>query len=101
MPLITASHFFALSAGIRPGNAVFNGFAVAPQVSASALAMSTSKPLIAPLEEASSIGGNVGSVQYVNVDARCAPPAVPAPMTAAATASRIAVLRIARPSSLA
>ena len=50
MPLITASHFFAFSAGMRPGNAVFTGFAVAPNVFASALAMSTSNPLIAPLE---------------------------------------------------
>jgi hypothetical protein len=66
MPLITASHFFASSAGISPVNAVFRGFALAPHVFASALAMSTSNPLIAPLDEASSIGGNVGSVQNVN-----------------------------------
>ena len=82
MPLITASHFFASSAGMRPGNAVFIGFAVAPHVFASAPAMSTSNPLIAPLDDASSIGGNVGSVQNVNVDARGAAPAVAAPATA-------------------
>src|SRR5262245_64173129 len=87
MPLITASHFFALSAGIRPGNAVLFAFAFAPHVFASASAMSTSKPLIAPLDEASSIGGNVGSVQNVNLDARGAAPAAPAPTTAAASNS--------------
>src|SRR2546429_7354071 len=86
MPLITASHFFAFSAGISPGNAVFSGFAVAPNVFASALAMSTSNPLIAPLEEASSMGGNVGSVQNVNVVACFAAPAEPARTTVAATA---------------
>ena len=69
MPLITASHFFASSAGMRPGKAVFTAFAVAPQVLASAVAMSTSKPEIAPLGDASSMGGNVGSVQYVKVAA--------------------------------
>src|SRR5437762_4061957 len=72
MPLITASHFFAFSAGIKPGNAVFTGFEVAPHVFASALAMSMSKPLIAPLVDASSIGGNVGSVQKENDVARVA-----------------------------
>src|SRR6266702_1386740 len=95
MPLITASHFFALSAGIRPGNAVFKGLAVAPHVFASALAMSTSKPLIAPLEEASSIGGNDGSVQNVNVVARFAAPTVPAIANAIPiTAMEMIALRI-------
>src|ERR1044071_7474690 len=97
MPLMTASHFFAFRAGIRPGNAVFTGFEVAPHVFASALAMSTSKPLIAPLEEASSMGGNVGSVQNVNV-AACLAPAVPAATIAiaAANAATMGVFRIAR-----
>src|SRR5262245_62969037 len=100
MPLITVSHFFAPSAGIRPGNAVLFALALAPHVFASASAMSTSKPLILPLDEASSIGGNVGSVQNVNVDARGDAPAAPAPTTAATSTSRIAALRIARLLSL-
>src|SRR5438105_4404564 len=95
MPMITPSHFFALSSGIRPGNAVLNGLAVAPHVFASALAMSTSKPLIAPLEEASSIGGNDGSVQNVNVVARFAAPTVPAIANAIPiTAMEMIALRI-------
>ena len=60
MPLITASHFLAFSAGMSPGNAVFTGVAFAPHVWASACAMSTSKPVILPLAVASSIGGKVG-----------------------------------------
>ena len=67
MPLITASHFFAASAARRPGNAVFDATAVAPHVAASFVAMSTSKPMILPLVVVYSIGGNVGSVQYLNV----------------------------------
>src|SRR5580765_8279600 len=91
---MTASHFFAFSAGISPGNAVFNGFAVAPNVCASAAAMSTSNPPTAPLEEASSIGGNEGSVQNVNVVACLAPPAVPAMTTAAAAAIAAAIVAL-------
>ena len=68
MPLITASHFFAFSAGIRPGNAVFDATSRSrPRSAASFAAMSTSKPMILPLVVAYSIGGNVGSVQYLNV----------------------------------
>src|SRR5947207_15591465 len=67
MPLITASHRFAFSAGISPGKAVFSGFATPPHVAASFTAMSTSKPMIAPLGDASSIGGNDGSGQVLNV----------------------------------
>jgi hypothetical protein len=48
---------------MRPGKAVFSGFAVAPNVFARALAMSTSKPEILPPEPTNSSGGNVGSVQ--------------------------------------
>src|SRR3954469_3460066 len=84
MPLITASQRFALSAGIRPGNAVFTGFEVAPHVSASLVAMSTSKPVILPLVVESSIGGNVGSVQNVNVPAWRLAPAVPTAASVAA-----------------
>src|ERR1051326_8905955 len=98
MPLITALHLFAFSAAIRPGNAVFSGFDAAPQVFASALAMSTSKPMIFPLVVVYSIGGNVGSVQNVNVVA--CPPA-PAPPAAArardATAAEMNVLRMPPP----
>src|SRR2546429_7175528 len=98
MPLITASHFFALSAGIRPGNAVFNGLLVAPHVFARALAMSTSNPVIAPLEVASSMGGNVGSVQNVNVVVRFAAPTVPAIANAIPiTATEMIALRIPPP----
>src|SRR3954454_15805722 len=67
MPLITASQRFAFNAGIRPGNAVFDAWAVAPQVTASFVAMSTSKPTIFPLGVVYSIGGKVGSVQNLNV----------------------------------
>src|SRR5438067_235138 len=84
---MTALHFFAFSAAIRPGNAVFSAFADSPNVGASALAMSTSNPVIAPLVEVSSIGGNVGSVQYVNVPAR--PPA-PAALTSASARAAVA-----------
>ena len=100
MPLMMASHFFALSAGMRPGNAVFTGFAFAPHVSASCCAMSTSKPVILPLAVASSMGGNVGSVQYLNVPACRLAPAVPATTSDAARTSResiVAGLRIAPP----
>src|SRR2546428_5101361 len=99
MPLITASHFFASSAGIRPANAVLTGFAVAPHVFAGGLAMSTSKPMIAPLGEVSSIGGNVGFVQYLNVPALFAAPAIPTTASASVTARArpMVVLRIAPP----
>jgi hypothetical protein len=48
--------------------------------------MSTSNPLMAPLEDASSIGGKDGSVQNVNFVACRAAPAEPARTTAAAAA---------------
>src|SRR2546421_7249957 len=82
MPLITASHRFAFSAGINPGNAVFDAVAVAPHVAASFVAMSTSKPMILPLVVVYSIGGDVGSLQYFNVafaEWRGAPPPPPPP----------------------
>src|SRR5262245_56785931 len=56
--------------------------------------MSTSNPPMAPLDEASSMGGNVGSVQNVNVAARLAPPAVPATAIAAATARIAAIVAL-------
>src|SRR5581483_9995875 len=82
----TASHFFAFNAAMSPGNAVFSGFDVSPNVFASADAMSTSKPMIVPLVDVSSIGGNVGSVQNVNVPARGAAPAALASANASAAA---------------
>src|SRR3954452_6629433 len=93
MPLITVSHFFAPSAGIRPGNAVLTGFAEIPMRFAIAFAMSTSNPKIDPLDFVSSIGGNVGSVQNVSVligAARCAAPTPPAiPSDSASSASTV------------
>src|SRR5258707_13886280 len=79
MPLITASHFFAFSAGMRPGNAVLAADAVPPHVLASATAMSASKPTILPLVVVYSIGGNDGSVHHLNVAA--ARPEAPAART--------------------
>src|SRR5262245_32075314 len=93
MPLIAASHFLALSAGIRLGKAVFSGLDVAPNVFASALAMSTSKPVILPPDVTYSIGGNVGSVQNVNV-ALVRAPAAPAATAVATSASVRLSLRI-------
>src|SRR5947207_12026178 len=99
MPLITASHFLELSAGIRPGNAVFTGDAAAPHVFASATAMSASKPTTLPLVVAYSIGGNVGSVEYLNVGGwRAAAP--PAPAVGAVTrvgGGTITILRVFPP----
>src|SRR4051812_21867733 len=95
MPLITASHFFAFSAGRSPGNAVLTAAAVLENVFASAVAMSTSKPTILPLVVPYSIGGNVGSVQYLNVAVWR--PSAPAAKTVAAisvTASEMTSLRI-------
>src|SRR5256885_13604697 len=66
MPLITASQRFAFSAGIRPGNAVFEATAVPPQVAASFVAMSTSKPMILPLVVVYSIGGNAGAGGFLH-----------------------------------
>src|SRR2546421_12646958 len=79
MPLITASHLLALSAGIKPGKAVFTGWATPPNVAASFAAMSTSKPVIFPLEVASSIGGEGGSGRDLEVGAGDLPPARPSP----------------------
>src|SRR2546421_7250036 len=79
MPLITASHLLALSAGIKPGKAVFTGWATPPNVAASFAAMSTSKPVIFPLEVASSIGGDGGAGQDFYAGAGLLPPARPAP----------------------
>ena len=51
--------------------------------------MSTSKPTILPLVKESSIGGNVGSVQYVNVPAGDSlQPSLPRRAPAATTETR-------------
>ena len=62
--------------------------ALPPHVPASFAAISTSKPVILPLVVASSIGGNVGSVQYLKVVALRLAPAVPAAARATSRASR-------------
>src|SRR3954453_8463144 len=84
MPLMTASQRFEFSAGMSPGNAVFEAEAVSPHVFARAAAMSTSKPTILPLEVVFSIGGELGSVQYLKV--ALARPAAPAAKNAKTTA---------------
>src|SRR4051812_27780328 len=79
MPLITVSHFFAPSAGIRPGNAVLTGFAEIPMRFAIAFAMSTSNPKIDPFDFVSSIGGDVGAGRKVRGLIGAAPGAAPPP----------------------
>src|SRR5256885_8338552 len=84
MPLMSASQRFAFSAGMRPGNAVFEALAVPPHVAASFVAISTSNPMILPLVVVYSIGGKGGSLQYFNValgEGRFSP-AAPAPARA-------------------
>ena len=66
MPLITMLHFFAARAGSRPGNAVPTNFALTFQSLPIAFAMSMSKPTGLPAVVFDSIGGNVGSSQYLN-----------------------------------
>src|SRR5882672_2738076 len=103
MPLITVSHFFDVSAGIRPGKAVLTGFAEIPQCAAIAFAMSTSKPKMAPLDFVISIGGNVGSVQKVSVltgAARCAAPTPPATASDSASSANTVVSRLMSPPRL-
>ena len=89
MPLMTASHFFAPSAGSSPGKAVLTGFDPPPHCVPIAFAMSMSNPTIEPLVVADSIGGKVGSVQ--NLSDCPAAPAETGIASAAATASTIVV----------
>src|SRR4051812_50115515 len=81
MPLMTASQRLEFSAGIRPGNAVFEAEAVSPHVFARAAAMSTSKPTILPLEDVFSIGGQPASIDdvYLNLPRPNAPAGETAP----------------------
>src|SRR5919197_1907819 len=85
IPLITMLHFFAASAGSKPGKAVPTNFAFTFQSFAIAFAMSMSKPTGLPLVVFDSIGGNVGSSQYLNEpftrEAWGVAPAVPATAT--------------------
>src|SRR5919204_2335631 len=93
IPLITTVHFFAPSAGRRPGNAVWTNFAFTFHSLAIAFAMSMSKPMGLPAAVFDSIGGNVGSLQYLNDPftgdvTRWLAPAVPTTASAAVRASR-------------
>jgi hypothetical protein len=86
-------HLFDASAGSRPGNAVFTNFAFTFQYFARAFAMSMSKPTGFPLVVSDSIGGKVGSLQYLNEPftgevTRWLAPAVPTTARAAIKASR-------------
>src|SRR5207237_10293455 len=96
MPLITASHLLAPSAGSRPGNAVLTGFDPPPHCLPIAFAMSMSNPTIEPLVVADSIGGKVGSVQNLSDW-----PAAPAEtgIASAAARARNMVVRLLDPSS--
>src|SRR5579885_1429159 len=64
MPLMTASHFFAVSAAMMPSKPVFLNDALTPIWAATALAMSMSEPtgVVDPVGIDSS-GGYVASVQ--------------------------------------
>src|SRR5438132_3760634 len=66
MPLITMLHFLAARAGSRPGNAVCTNVAFTFHSFPIAFAMSMSKPTGLPLVVVDSMGGNVGSSQYLN-----------------------------------
>src|SRR3954451_11470184 len=84
---------FDWSAGSRPGNAVWTNFAFTFQTFAMAFAMSMSKPMGLPPVVVDSIGGNVGSLQYLNDPltgdvARWLAPADPTTTRAAIKASR-------------
>src|SRR5690348_2419718 len=93
MPLITMLHFFAASAGSSPGNAVWTKVAFTFQSFPIAFAMSMSKPTGLPLVVVDSIGGDVGSSQYLNEPltgdlTSWLAPAVPTTASAATKASR-------------
>ena len=66
MPLITMLHFLAPSAGNSPVNPVLTNFAFTFHSFPIALAMSMSKPIGLPAVVFDSMGGNVGSLQYLN-----------------------------------
>ena len=66
MPLITTVHLLASSAGSSPGKPVSTNFALTFQFFAIAFAMSTSNPTALPAGVLYSIGGKVGSLQYLS-----------------------------------
>src|SRR6266700_3038320 len=66
LPLITIWHFLAANAGSKPGKAVLTNFAFTFHSFPIAFAMSMSKPIGLPAVVFDSIGGNVGSSQYLN-----------------------------------
>src|SRR5712691_8025331 len=93
MPLITTSHLCESRAGSRPGNAVWTNFAFTFQSFAITPARSMSKPTGLPLVVVDSIGGKVGSLQYLSEPftgevTRWLAPAVPTTARAAIKASR-------------
>src|SRR5215210_2587377 len=93
IPLITMLHFLDASPGSSPGKAVWTNFALTFQYFAIALAMSTSNPTGLPAAVVDSMGGNVGSLQYLNEPltgevTRWPAPAVPTTARAAIKASR-------------
>ena len=109
MPLMTTWHLCAARAGSRPVNAVPTKVAFTRQSFAIAFAMSMSNPTGLPLVVFDSIGGKLGSLQYLRdpftgeVTWELAPP-VPTTTSAVATrASRDRTLttRLIAPSSLA
>ena len=85
-------HFLAPSAGSSPGNAVLTNVAFTFQSFPIAFAMSMSKPIALPAVVFDSIGGKVGSSQYLNEpltgDGEPAPTAVPTAASKPATTSR-------------
>jgi hypothetical protein len=87
MPLITMLHFFAASAGSRPGKAVLTNVAFTFQSFPIAFAMSMSKPIGLPDVVFDSIGGKVGSSQYLNEPLTGEIPIAPAVPTATSAAS--------------
>ncbi len=66
IPLITMLHFLEASAGRRPGKLVCTNFAFTFQSFATAFARSMSNPTGLPAAVFDSMGGKVGSLQYLN-----------------------------------
>ena len=67
IPLITTVHLFAARPGSRPGKPVSTNFALIFQFFAIAFARSMSNPTALPAAVLYSMGGNVGSLQYLSV----------------------------------
>src|ERR671931_2522803 len=107
IPLITIVHFFDPSAGSRPGKDVWTNFALTFQSFAIAFARSTSKPMGFPAAVFDSIGGNVGSLQYLNdpftgeasLGLAPPPPATTSAVATGASRKRTLTTRLIAPSS--